>query len=349
MSTATMPALTLSQPGQVRLTDKPVPSPGPGEVLLEVEATTICGTDLRLISGQKTTGVRWGVTLGHEISGRIHSLGEGVEGLGVGQQATVSIVVSCGRCRACMAGREHLCLHSELVGYAIDGGLAPYLLVPARAVARGNVIPVDEEMPPNRLALAEPLSCVLNGHRLHGGVNPGETVVVIGGGAIGLLHTQLNLRCGAGRVILCEKHADRRERAEAMGAVTTSPDRLPDVVADLTDGWGADLVIVAIGRDELAEQSLDLAAPGGRVSWFAGFAKGATSTLTPNTVHYREITVSGGSNARRADVRQAVGMLGRGDIDESIVTHTFGLSQWQEAVDAVKGHAGIKIAVDPRR
>jgi len=345
-----MPALVLNGPGDVQLTEKPIPTPGPGEVVLAVEATTICGTDLRIMSGEKTTGVRPGVTLGHEIAGRIASLGEGVEGLTAGQQATVSIVVSCGTCRACLTGREHLCSRCELVGYGIDGGLAPWLRVPARAVRRGNIISVAAEMPATRLALAEPLSCVLNGHRRHSGVNPGETVVIIGGGAIGLLHTELNLACGAGRVIVCEKHADRRDRAAAMGAVTTCPEHLSEVVAEHTGGYGAELVIVAIGRNELAEESLSLAAPVGRVSWFAGFPKGSMASITPNTVHYQELTVSGGSNAGRADVHRAVDMLEGGDIDEApIVTHTFGLSQWTEAVDAVRGHAGVKIAIDPQR
>ena len=346
----TMPALVLNGPGDVQLTEKPIPTPGPGEVVLAVEATTICGTDLRIISGEKTAGVRPGVTLGHEIAGRIASLGEGVEGLTAGQQATVSIVVSCGTCRACLTGWEHLCSRCELVGYGIDGGLAPWLRVPARAVRRGNIISVAAEMPATRLALAEPLSCVLNGHRRHSGVNPGETVVIIGGGTIGLLHTELNLACGAGRVIVCEKHADRRDRAAAMGAVTTCPEHLSEVVAEHTGGYGAELVIVAIGRNELAEESLSLAAPGGRVSWFAGFPKGSMASITPNTVHYQELTVSGGSNAGRADVHRAVDMLEGGDIDEApIVTHTFGLSQWTEAVDAVRGHAGVKIAIDPQR
>ena len=346
----TMPALVLNGPGDVQLAEKPIPTPGPGEVVLAVEATTICGTDLRIMSGEKTTGVRPGVTLGHEIAGRIASLGEGVEGLTAGQQATVSIVVSCGTCRACLTGREHLCSRCELVGYGMDGGLAPWLRVPARAVRRGNIISVAAEMPATRLALAEPLSCVLNGHRRHSGVNPGETVVIIGGGAIGLLHTELNLACGAGRVIVCEKHADRRDRAAAMGAVTTCPEHLSEVVAEHTGGYGAELVIVAIGRNELAEESLSLAAPGGRVSWFAGFPKGSMASITPNTVRYQELTVSGGSNAGRADVHRAVDMLEGGDIDEApIVTHTFGLSQWTEAVDAVRGHAGVKIAIDPQR
>ena len=354
--TSTMPALTLKSPGDVALTDKPVPVPGPGEVLLAVEATTICGTDLRIISGEKTSGVRLGATLGHEVAGRIAALGEGVvdsaagAGLQVGRQATVSIVVSCGSCRACLTDREQLCSNRELVGYSIDGGLAPYLLVPARAVARGNVIVSPGELPANRLALSEPLSCILNGHHNHGGVNPGETVVVIGGGPIGLLHTELNVAGGAAQVILCDKHEERREVARGLGAIGVGPEDLAATVADLTGGWGADVVVVAIGRPDLAETSLDLAAPGGRVSWFAGFPKGSTSPLTPNTVHYQELTVSGGSNARRADVHDAVRLLAAGVIDETpIVTHTFGLSQWSEAIDAVRDHLGVKIAIDPNR
>lgn len=355
---ATMPALTLRGPGDAALTDKPIPAPGPGEVLLEVEATTICGTDLRIISGQKTTGVRPGVTLGHEIAGRVAALGEGLEGSGagsrleVGQQATVSIVVSCGVCRACLRSREHLCSSMELIGYGIDGGLAPYVLIPARAVSRGNVIPVAPrgEMPAARLALAEPLSCVLNGHRRHGGVNPGETVVVLGGGPIGLLHARLCLAAGAGRVILSGRNPQRRRTATDLGALAVAPQEVGAAVAEATGGWGADVVIVAIGAEELADASLDLAAPGGRVSWFAGFPKGSRASIQPNTVHYEELTVSGGSNATRSDVHDAVALLADGIIDEApIVTHTFALDQWREAIEAARDHTGVKIAIDPRQ
>lgn len=369
-STGTMPALTLRGPGDAALTDKPIPFPGPGEVLLAVESTTICGTDLRIISGEKTSGVRPAVTLGHEVAGRIAALGEGVgdggdgegvggaassaggQGLAVGQQATVSIVVSCGVCRSCLRGREHLCASMELIGYGIDGGLAPYMLVPERAVARGNVIPVAPrpEMPPARLALAEPMSCVLNGHRRHSGVNPGETVAILGGGPIGLLHAQLCLAAGAGRVIVSGRNEQRRKVAESLGAHAVAPEDVEAAVSEATGGWGADLVIVAIGTAELADASLSLAAPGGRVSWFAGFPKGSFAQIQPNTVHYQELTVSGGSNATRADVRDAVGLLAGGMIDEeSIVTHTFGLSQWREAMEAARSHIGVKIALDPRR
>lgn len=126
------------RPHDFQLTERPAPEPGPGEVLLRIEATTLCGTDLRLITGAKTAGVRPGVVLGHEVAGRIEAVGDGVDGLPVGAQATVPIVVSCHRCRQRLAGREHFCEDLELVGYGIDGGLAEYLLMPARAVAGGT-------------------------------------------------------------------------------------------------------------------------------------------------------------------------------------------------------------------
>src|SRR5699024_8933926 len=133
------------------------------EVLLKIEANTICGTDLRYISGAKTSGVRPGVIMGHEFAGRVADVGEGVEGVPLGAQATCSIVMSCLKCDRCLAGREHLCQHLRLFGSAIDGGLAEYMLVPREAMDHGNLVLVPQELPATMLALAEPVSCVLNG------------------------------------------------------------------------------------------------------------------------------------------------------------------------------------------
>ena len=141
-----MRALVLVQPGRVELQQRADPTPGPGEVLLKVEATTLCGTDLRIISGAKTAGVRPGVVMGHEIAGRVAALGDGVTGYDVGQQATPSIVLSCNHCRTCLLGYEHLCENLRLIGYEIDGGLADYCLIPAQAVAQGNLITTRTEV-----------------------------------------------------------------------------------------------------------------------------------------------------------------------------------------------------------
>ena len=211
-----MNAAVLHGIDDLSLTRVPVPEPGPGEVLLKVEANTICGTDLRIVSGAKTAGVRPGVILGHEFAGRVAAVGEGVEGVDVGVQATCSIVLSCGRCLQCLAGREHLCENLRLFGYEIDGGLAEYLLVPREAMERGNLVLAPRELEPTALALAEPVSCCLNGARQFR-VSSGEAVVVLGTGPIGLLHVALAKLAGATRIVAVGRPG-RLDPALALGA-----------------------------------------------------------------------------------------------------------------------------------
>lgn len=344
-----MKAAVLEEIGQLELRDLPVPMPGPGEVLLRVEANTICGTDLRIISGAKTAGVRLGVILGHEFAGRVAAVGDGVVDVPVGAQATCCVVVSCGRCQACRAGRENVCDTLVLFGYELDGGLAEYVLVPRVAMERGNLMLVDRELDPVLLALAEPVSCCLRGAR-QVGVQPGETVVVLGTGPIGLIHVALAKLAGATRVIASGRPG-RLEPALAVGATEATDvtgEALTQHVLDATGGRGADVVIVAVGAPELANQALQLAAIGGRVNYFAGFTKGATAEIDPNLIHYREIAVSGSSNASRADVAQAVTLLSSGALDiRGIVTHQFPLIELDQAVTAVKERHGLKVVVLP--
>ncbi|MDU5307264.1 MAG: alcohol dehydrogenase catalytic domain-containing protein [Varibaculum cambriense] len=203
-----MRAATLNAPEDLRLVEKDKPTPGKNEVLLKIEANTMCGTDYRLYTGAKTSGVSYGTVPGHEIAGRIVEIGEGVEqiqpGIQIGQQATVSIVVSCGACPNCLQDREHLCANLELFGYAIDGGLQEYMLVPERALRRGNLITTSQELTPKALCLAEPISCCLNGLDQFK-VNLGEVVAVLGAGPIGLIHAQLALASGARQVFVSNR------------------------------------------------------------------------------------------------------------------------------------------------
>jgi len=345
----TMNAAVLEDVGRLRLRRVRRPEPGPGEVVLKIEANTICGTDLRIVSGAKTAGVRPGVILGHEFAGRVAAVGDGVAGVPVGAQATCSIVVGCLRCAACQSGREHLCENLILFGYELDGGLAEYLLVPRIAMEHGNlVVVVERELPATTLALAEPVSCCLNGAR-QVAVAPGETVVVLGAGPIGLLHIALAQLAGA--TIFATGRPGRLEAALSLGATEAfdlTGDALTREIMHRTGGRGADVVIVAAGDLSLANQALELAAIGGRVNYFAGFPKGSAATMDPNLIHYRELLVSGGSNARRADVARAVGLLSSGALDVgSMVTHQFPLSELDEAMAAVRQRRGLKVAVVP--
>lgn len=344
----TMNAAVLEDVGRLRLRRVRRPEPGPGEVVLKIEANTICGTDLRIVSGAKTAGVRPGVILGHEFAGRVAAVGDGVAGVPVGAQATCSIVVGCLRCAACQSGREHLCENLILFGYELDGGLAEYLLVPRVAMEHGNLVVVERELPATTLALAEPVSCCLNGAR-QVAVAPGETVVVLGAGPIGLLHIALARLAGA--TIFATGRPGRLEAALSLGATEAfdlTGDALTREIMQRTGGRGADVVIVAVGNLSLVNQALELAAFGGRVNYFAGFPKGSAATMDPNLIHYRELLVSGGSNARRADVARAVGLLSSGDLDVgSMVTHQFPLSELDEAMAAVRQRRGLKVAVVP--
>ncbi len=346
-----MLSAVLHEPNNLELVTRDIPHVGPGDVLLKIEATTLCGTDIRILDGSKTAGVRPGVTPGHEIAGRIAVVGDEVSGYAVGQQATVSIVVSCNRCRACLNGREHLCENLALFGYGIDGGLAEYMLVPAAVVAKGNLMTTNTEIPATALALSEPISCCLNGFDQYT-AGPGDTVVILGAGPIGLLHTQLCARlAGASQVIVSNRSAARRETALACGATHTVDPTATDLatfVQDATDGAGADVVVVCFGGLELANTALEVAGIGGRVNYFAGFPKGSTAVMDPNLVHYKELQVTGGSNARRRDVRRAIAVLESGLIDsEPIVSHQFPLSDLHGAYAALTQRTGVKIAVTP--
>lgn len=343
-----MLAASLLRPEHLILEQRPIPTPGPGEILLKVLVNTLCGTDGRLYTGAKTAGVRPGVVPGHEFGGRIAAIGEGVTGYEVGRQAVVSIVVSCGSCTECLDGRENLCQNLELFGYGIDGGLEEYCLIPAAAVARGNVIQIENELPVRALALTEPVSCCLHGLNQYR-VEMGDTVVILGAGPIGLIHTQLARAAGARHVIVSNRSEERREIALSVGATSAvAPTDLEATVARATGGRGADVVVVCIGAPELANVALELARNGGRVNYFAGFPKGSTATMEPNLIHYRELLVTGGSNATRAEVHQAIRVLQEGLIDiDALVTHIFPLSEVQAAYQAMMNRVGVKIAVTP--
>lgn len=344
-----MNAAVLNGIDDLTLSRVPVPVPGPGEVLLKIEANTICGTDLRYISGAKTSGVRPGVIMGHEFAGRVADVGEGVEGVPLGAQATCSIVMSCLKCDRCLAGREHLCQHLRLFGSAIDGGLAEYMLVPREAMDHGNLVLVPQELPATMLALAEPVSCVLNGAN-QVRTQPGDTVVVMGTGPIGLLHIAVARMAGATTIIAAGR-AGRLEPALQMGATAAydlTGDALTQQILKDTGGRGADVVIVAVGSLPLANQALQVAAIGGRVNYFGGFPKGSMVEMDPNLIHYNELVVTGGSNARRADVVQAVNLLSSGRLEVApIVSHTFALTELDDAITAVAQRHGLKVAVLP--
>jgi L-iditol 2-dehydrogenase len=345
-----MLAAVLAGPNDLKPQEVPTPRPGPGEVLVKVGADTICGTDVRILRGEKTSGVELPVVLGHEAAGHVAEVGPGVHGYELGAPVAVAPVIPCRRCWQCRHDLENACVNMRIVGYAVDGGLAEYLLVPADAVAAGCLFVAGADLPSEQLALAEPLACVVNGQRWSP-VEVDDTVLVLGAGPIGLLHLQLALHSGARAVIVSEPSEGRRVNAERFGAtVTVAPggEDLAGVVEEVSRGVGVDSVIVAIGRAELVNQAVALARTGGRVNLFAGFKGAGLAEVESNLLHYKQVRLTGTSNARRADYETALHLIESGAVDTaSMVTHRFPLRSVTEAIETVTGGRAIKVAVLP--
>ena len=346
-----MLAASLRSPGDLVVDKRTIPTLGPRDVLLAVEATTLCGTDLRIATGQKTNGVTPGVVLGHEIAARVWRVGEeltvGVDVPAPGTQVGLAPEIACGHCAPCMSGRSNVCAHMRLFGTGVDGGLTDLVLVPEEALT--CITPVARDIAPPHLALAEPLSCCLRAtSRLP--ITADSRVLILGTGPIGLIHCALAVSAGA-RVMACGRQA-RLEPARAMGAEVTTAAQGEELVREVlawTDGLGADVVIIAVGAPGLVPIAAQCARIGGHVSFFAGFPAGTMAQIDPNLVHYRELTVSGSANATLDDYAAAVDALSSGRIDLSpLVTHEYVLSDVRDALEAVRTRAGLKIAVRPR-
>lgn len=347
-----MIGFTFQGPGKpAELKEIPTPEPGPGEVLIKMGANTVCGTDLRILKGEKTKGIDLGVVLGHEPAGYIEALGEGVEGYNVGDLVGVPPLLACGVCAYCRRGVDVMCDNPQVIGYGVNGGLAEYMLVPRFAVDGGFIIPAPvNDMDPAEFALAEPLSCCINGMDTYQ-VEVGDTVVIMGAGPIGMFHTQLCKLAGATNIIVSDPATARAAVAKELGAthvINPLEDDLNALVMDLTGGLGADVVVICIGRPQLVNDALKLARKQGRVSIFAGLAGTGESQIEANLIHYREIKLLGAANSDRRQYERAIALIKSGQINASkLVTHRFPLSKATEAIEFVASGEGIKVAVVP--
>jgi L-iditol 2-dehydrogenase len=319
----------------------------PGDMLLKVRAATICGTDIRILRGQKTAGVRYPSILGHEFSGEIIDTG-GHGTFTIGQRAGICPQIACGHCSYCLRGAENLCRNLAAVGYEIDGAFADYVRIPARGVLAGNVFILPDGLSFEAAALAEPLACVMNGQDL-AGVRMGDSIVILGAGPIGLLHVKLARCSGARCIIISEPNAIRRQAALAAGAdmaVDPAVDDLSDIVRDQTGGLGADVAICAVGVPSLANDAIRLVRKRGRVSLFAGFPRETLAALDVNAIHYGELTVTGAFGLTRLQFDNALKLIASGDLKvDPLITHRFGLPDIETALEVAEQGSAIKVAI----
>jgi len=339
-------------PNDLRVEDVPVPKISSGELLIKVLNASICGTDLRIFHGQHRMYTPGTVRIpGHEVVGTIAEAGEGLSNFQTGERVFIAPNMGCGSCKQCVSGNNNLCANYDAIGVTIDGGFAQYLRVPSNSVHQGNVIKVSESVDPAVAALIEPFACVLRGQNaLH--IKPGEVVLVIGAGPIGVMHTKLAKARGAGCVIVSEPVSDRAAQVKRMGAdrvVNPTEENLQSVVNDESNGRGADVIIVAAPVHAAQESALNLAAIAGRINYFGGLPKDRpVINFDSNLVHYKELVITGTTACSTNDCWQATQIINSRLVDlTELVSQRFPLREAVRAFSAAEDRKSLKIVLEP--
>ncbi|HLF76079.1 MAG TPA: alcohol dehydrogenase catalytic domain-containing protein [Dehalococcoidia bacterium] len=339
-----MKACVFRGPGDVVVVDAPMPEAGRGEVLIRVAAAGLCASDVRVYKGEKYA--KPGVIPGHEFSGVIAGLGNGVEGLSVGQHVALCPIVACGVCEFCRVGKRNRCPNRITLGYDENGGMAEYVVAPEPIVRLGHVFNLPEGLPLELASLLEPTSCVLNSLELLG-VGAGTVMLLIGAGPMGLLHLVLAQHLGA-LVIAAEPDEGRRGWARKLGAIATIDPSSQDTaksVKELTDGAGADVAVVSAGVAAAAALALGAVKRQGTIGLFAGFPPNTVMDLDPNVIHYNEIVLTGSQNATIDQYRRTLELLPRLSDLRQIVTHSFPIDEAPKAYESRLDKEGLKSEV----
>ena len=314
--------------------------PQAGEVQIRVAYTGICGTDLHVLHGSMDARVSIPQAIGHEMSGTVAALGEGVTGIGVGQQVTVMPLLPCDNCAACLAGNGHICQNLVFVGIDSPGSLQQLWNVPTTIV-----VPVPVSVSLEHAALVEPVAVACHDVR-RSRLAADEFALVVGGGPIGQLIAIVARATGA-QVLLSEPNAERRALAASLGteAVDLSADALAALVESRTGGAGADVVFEVAGAAATALASVEYAKVRGRVVLVAIHPKPVPMNL--HRVFWRELELLGVRVYERADFEQAVALLADGVIPaRSLITRTVPLADTQAAFDELAAAGAMKILVD---
>lgn len=307
-----MKAAQLYGKEDLRITDILKPEIKDGEILLQIKASAICGTDVRMLkNGHKQASESTPLTLGHEISGVIAETGADVKTYKAGDRVAVAPNLGCGVCDLCVSGNTHMCRESEALGVTIPGAFAEYMLIPAAAVRQGNVCLIGDNTSFEEAALAEPFSCVYNAFELYG-VNPGDTVVIIGAGPIGLMHAKLAKMAGAGRIIINDLNTDRLAECREIDSAfeTMDGNNFEEKLFEKTNGKGADVVVTACPAPSAQQAALRIAAVFGRINFFGGLPHGKSEVpLDTNEIHYKQLTITGMTRQNLRQYRTCLSLI----------------------------------------
>lgn len=337
-------------PNDLRVEQVPMPDIKPDEILLKMVSASICGTDLRILHGNHRLFPPGTVRiLGHELVGDVEEVGSDVKELTKGQRFFIAPNISCGHCRQCIAGLNNRCENYTAFGLTIDGAFSEYVRIPAACVRQGNLIPIGMDVNPAVAALSEPLSCVLHGQRPLN-IRPGDRVLVMGAGPIGIIHMMLAKLQGASRVWVSDMVPDRIDQALRLGAdrvIDLNTEDQNAVMRDETNGQGADVIIVAAPSHQAQEAALQIAGLGGRINFFGGLPKDRpTINFDSNLVHYKELIVTATTACSTLDCTEASAIVNSKRIDLSpLVSAKYPLKDTLAAFAAAENRKSLKVVI----
>lgn len=344
----------------LRLEQVEQPTPAAGEVVLKVKAATTCGTDLKVWRrGGHAKMLTLPTLFGHEAAGEIVAIGDGVAGWQMGDRVVANNSAPCMSCFFCHKQEYSLCQNLLFN----NGTFAEYLRIPARIVQH-NLLPIPADLPFALAAMTEPLACVLHGVA-RSNVKPGDRVVVLGDGAIGLMFVAA-LATGYGlhetgsapltppfcQVFLLGGNDQRLAVGEQLGALKTfnykHVDDVPELVKQLTEGWGADVVIEATGVPSVWEMAIACTRPGGTVNLFGGCPRDTTISVNTEQLHYSELTLKGVFHNTPQYVRSALDFLSRRTVPlDLLISGSAPLPELGQVFEAMRQRQVIKVAIEP--
>ncbi len=335
--------------GDIRVEKRPKPIEKDNNIIAKVIYCAICGTDLKIatVGNPRCTPPR---IIGHEFTGIITHVGKEVNGFNIGERITMATTIACHDCELCISGLSNMCSNAKPISYDFDGGFAEWIAIPPEAIKGRNIIKVPKSVSDEYASLAEPVSCAINGQYL-AGIKENDTVLIIGGGPLGAIHSEVAKAYGASKVIISEPSEQRLNMLRKLEKVLfiDGAHNVGDIVKEQTNGIGADVVIVCAPVREAMEQSMNYARKGGSVSFFASLPNGSSEiTFDSRTIHYSELRIVGASDSRPEHVQKAIDLMSEKKINlEHIITHKILLSDFHKGLELMKNRQCLKVLIKP--
>jgi L-iditol 2-dehydrogenase len=329
----------------VRLeTDAEIPKCEEGGVLIKTEAFSVCGTDVKAYNSGNVR-LTHPQTVGHEFIGHIEESKTPV--FSKGDRVVMAPTIGCGECHFCKIGRPNLCTKPRSIGFQIPGAMAEYLSLPADAVTGGHLIKCPEDIPAAVAAIAEPLSCVINGLS-RATVNTMRDALVIGLGAIGLLHAIAIRNAGVKNIITSDFPGKKVDIAKSLGFTVVSPEELTEKWKELSGGLGFELVVIAAPVQQVQETAQLYARKGGYVSYFASLTPDHEKiNLSSRMIHYNELVLYGISDSTPKHVEEAVKLLSQRKEDFAKVITVLPMEKWLEGYQGIMDMSYAKVVLTP--